>query len=904
MRTIGVLILALAPGSSLAQRQAHLEGSISDSAGAAVANARVDLRRTGGAVVASSLTAAEGRFHWAGIPEGDYQLSVSAAGFAPRELALKVAGQMDPLLVRIEPMPVHTRVTVSATRGGVDQVDSSAYVAIIKDAGEAAGRPLPTIGSVLAEEPGILVQQSTYGQVSPFLRGLTGYHVLNLIDGIRFNNSTFRSGPNQYLAFVEPNQAQRVEALLGPAGAQYGSDSLGGTINVVTIEPRFATQPGLETHGHVGLFGATADLSGGGDALLALGTERYSWLIGAAGREHNDLRAGGGADTRNVFHRLFRMPFENIEDLIGSRQQDTGFRQYGLHTKFAARPRRDQLLSLWYQRGVQSGVRGYKDLLGGLGRLQSSFEPQILNFFYARYEKLSLGWLDSLSGTFSVNSQTDGGARQNLRETDPITHDYNRVDSYGYSGQATRQWGGRMFAAFGGDIYDERIRSERRMENPVLNTRNPARPLYPDHSMYRTYGLFGQNRLELIPGRVHVGVGARLTGVQFRTREEADHNIPESSQWFRDVTFNTSGSLQVTSHFGLQGLISRGFRAPNLNDLGAIGLNDLGYEIPAAEAIPAGALLSNDAGEGATSKGTRLGKLAPESLMNYEFGFRVQTRRLYARVQAFDAEMYNPIVRRTLLFPVDNVPSQLAGIPVTPLPQTAAQRQQGVITVTTPFDPRSVKAFVNDGRARYYGIESLVNYAVSNRWSLSANYSFLAGRELNPNRNMRRLPPQSGSATVRYTPSGRRIWFEVSLVAAGPQERLSGGDRDDERIGASRRRQDIADFYRGARVHPFLDSVTGVFRPTGETLRQIQDRVLPVGAVINGVRVVDDATRVPLYLSTAGWATVNARAGVPLGERWRLMLALENVADKRYRLHGSGIDSPGISAYSSLRFSF
>jgi outer membrane receptor protein involved in Fe transport len=134
--------------------------------------------------------------------------------------------------------PVYTRVTVTAERG------------ILREAGEAtqfvsvaepvAGVPLPTIGHALEGQPQVLVQSTTPGQVSPFLRGLTGYHVLNLMDGVRFNNSTFRSGPNQYLAYIEPATASIVETVLGPAGAQYGSDSLGGSIHVRTAPLTFA----------------------------------------------------------------------------------------------------------------------------------------------------------------------------------------------------------------------------------------------------------------------------------------------------------------------------------------------------------------------------------------------------------------------------------------------------------------------------------------------------------------------------------------------------------------------------------------------------------------------------------------------------------------------------------------
>lgn len=213
-----------------------------------------------------------------------------------------------------------------------------------------------------------------------------------------------------------------------------------------------------------------------------------------------------------------------------------------------------------------------------------------------------------------------------------------------------------------------------------------------------------------------------------------------------------------------------------------------------------------------------------------------------------------------------------------------------------------MKSFVNDGRSRYYGFETFGRYRISGHWAAQANYSYILGRELDPNRNVRRLPPVMGSATLRYTPSRRRAWFEVSLAAAGEQSRLSGGDIDDERIGGSYRRRDIADFFQGSLVSPYISN--GVFGPTGETLTEIQNRVAPIGSVINGVRVVDDSSRVPLYLSTGRWITLNVRSGIPVGERWSVLAAIENLLDRNYRFHGSGVDAPGVSAYVGLTFRF
>ncbi len=872
-----------------------------------------------GFLVASGTTQPDGRFRFE-RPDGQgvERLSIRAAGFAPMERLLQNTGSQSSILeIRLEVAPLPQTVSVTAIRGQlVDAADSPAVVSVV-ELREASRAPLTTIGNALEGQPGILVQQTTSGHVSPFLRGLTGYQVLNLVDGIRFNNSTFRSGPNQYLAFLEPSQAESIEAMLGPSSTQYGSDSLGGAIQVLTRRPRFASAAGWEWHGDIQALGAGADAAGNVNGQVGAGSARQSFLLGGSARKLNDLRAGGGEDSRNVYTRFFGLDEGQVRDLVGSRLQDTGFQQLGIHSRYTARLTPDQDFTVWYQRGEMYNVRGYKDLLGGRGRMIQEFAPQVLDFLYGRYERRNWGFLDSLTGTVSLNRQEDGTRVQTLRDTGLITEDASIVAMTGYAAQATTHVGERQSIVFGGEFYDEGIDSTRALRNPLTGTVTAARALYPNGSSYRTAGLFVQDRVELWRERLSLVGGLRFTriGVQnFANRNVAPDGsslgVTDSSEAFRDLTWNTSLRFRATNWLRFHAMAGRGFRAPNMNDLGALGLNDLGYEIPISQAVEAGALLSTSGADAALSQGRRAETLRAESLKNYEAGLQLGDGKWTARAQFFLSDLNDPIVRRTLLFPSGSVPQSLAGVPVSANTPTPAQAAQGVVTVSTPFDPQAVKAFVNDGASRYSGLESSFAAQIHPRWRVDANYSFIAGRDLNPNRNIRRLPPQMARAAVLYVPTGRRPWVQVAARMAGAQERLSGGDLDDERMGASRRRSDIADFFRGSRNAALLtagpDGVMGtaddVFGPTGETLLQIQDRVLPLGASLNGVTVMNNSTRVPLYLSTAGWFALDVQGGLPLGERWQLTMGVQNLFDANYRHHGSGIDMPGFNAYAGLRF--
>jgi outer membrane receptor protein involved in Fe transport len=101
-----------------------------------------------------------------------------------------------------------------------------------------------------------------------------------------------------------------------------------------------------------------------------------------------------------------------------------------------------------------------------------------------------------------------------------------------------------------------------------------------------------------------------------------------------------------------------------------------------------------------------------------------------------------------------------------------------------------------------------------------------------------------------------------------------------------------------------LGTADDLFSPTGETLAQIRDRVLPLGETVNGVRVADDGTRVPLYTRTPGFVSFNVRAGLALTEHVDVTLALMNAFDRNYRVHGSGLDAPGRSLFARLNLKY
>jgi len=182
-------------------------------------------------------------------------------------------------------------VVVTATRGDRASFDVPNAVTIIDH--DDVGRKTPTVlPDLLRGETGVFVQQTTPGQAAPIVRGLIGSGILMLVDGMRLNTAFFRSAPNQYFALVDPYNVERLEVLREASSTLYGSDAMGGVINVITPVPRLASER-WQLHGQALEQFSSADTGWVNRVSLQGGKTGVGLSGGFTYQDHNDLRGGG-----------------------------------------------------------------------------------------------------------------------------------------------------------------------------------------------------------------------------------------------------------------------------------------------------------------------------------------------------------------------------------------------------------------------------------------------------------------------------------------------------------------------------------------------------------------------------------------------------------------------------------
>ncbi len=289
---------ALAPHEGAGRRAVatpDLVAVVSDTAGAPIAGATVLVVETGRAAT----TDRDGRVVLLGLPAGRLHLAVSRSGWGFRRLAVDLpeAGGAVTVTIRLAPAAVvlpGVQVTAAASDGDPTR---STQATVVLDGRALQQRQAPSVAQLLANEPGMAMRFNGPMANVPVIRGLTGERIVLLQDGERTGDLAATAA--DHLQAVDPALAERVEVIRGPASLLYGSNAIGGVVNVVsgdipasrpeTRSGWLAGQAESVAPGGVGSAGGVVPLGGG-----FVATGRASW------RRMSDLRAGGGLRVGNT----------------------------------------------------------------------------------------------------------------------------------------------------------------------------------------------------------------------------------------------------------------------------------------------------------------------------------------------------------------------------------------------------------------------------------------------------------------------------------------------------------------------------------------------------------------------------------------------------------------------------
>ena len=875
-----------------AQTPVEIAGVVKDSSGRVVAGASVAILTAEQTSIATGRTDASGKFTLSVPSAGRYLLVTTAPNFGEARTPVTAsATERTTVEIVLDLGPLREDVTVTAAPNLVEDVRRVGQPVGIVDADDIAARVTTVVAQAVEGETGVMLQQTSPTMAGVFVRGLTGNKVNVFVDGVRYSNGAQRGGVNTFLDLIEPADLNAIEIVRGPSSAQYGSDALGGSVQFLTRPPALGLQGGPRWGGTASASAGTGHRFGGGQAFGSYMGEKVGVTGSVSGRRTGLIRPGGGVDSHAAVTRFFGV---SSDELMEERLPDTGFHQIGgaARAQWAATP--STRTSFSYARTFQDGGDRYDQLLGGDGNLISELNDLTLDLFSARVETLGAGWFDHGSFTYSLNSQREERVNQggNGNRTATIGHEPERTTAHGLQGSVTKQFSPRHSLSFGGDVYFEKLTSEAFNVNAVTGAVSARRPRVPDGATFAQGGVYAQSIYDLRPDRVRLVGAIRFGGAHYEARA-ADSPIvngqplwPDDSLTASDVTFRAAGVLTPAEPWTILLSISRGFRAPHMTDLGTLGLTGSGFEVAAPDVAGLNGFVGTTADAAALSTGHPVEQLESETSLQYEAGVAYRHKRWKTDLTFFVNNIDGNIQKQALILPPGAVGVSLGGTPIT------SQTANGVVFTALSTVPVLVRA--NFDQARVWGIEHTAQAMLSRQISLNTAFTYLRARDTTTD-----LPPniEGGTPapdafiTARWTSTSGRLWVEPYTHFAWKQSHLSSLDLGDRRTGSSRSRASIQAFFNnGARargwIGPGADNTAGtaddVLSVTGETLAQVQNRVL--GAGVNSSS---------LFTAVPGYATFGVRAG------WRarpheLVVDVENLNDENYRGISWGVDAPGI----------
>ncbi len=572
-----------------------------------------------------------------------------------------------------------------------------------------------TAAQSLAELPGVSLSSAGFWNTIPVIRGLGGSRVLVLIDGDRENN--LWAGRSPLTPFIDVGNVERIEIIKGPASVLYGTDAMGGVINVITKSPDFAKAEKWTFLNNFecryssvdeGWFGRYA-LSGGGygfDFELALGT-----------RDADDYQDGAGDDVENS-------QFEG--------------QSLDLKSRYFINDDHDLSMTIRISNIDDMGVTKKE------GARYSHFDKFDTDTYKLAYHGRNLGWLKDLQIRSWYVDQERSYEADIPSLTKPIYKlkgNEFETSALGSSLQGQIDFGLNNRLIFGCEFVaedadgDEYITVKKNKKNTKVKelTFKPIPDCDRDH-----FGIYAQDEiifgesLTMLAGLRYDYFVADADDAPFTTDiyDKNGENIIKSKTSINHFsrksddafTFNLGLLYVLTENIHLTSNLSSGFRAPDMFER---------YSTRSSTYM----IIGNP-------------DLDPEYSYNADLGFKLNYRRLRGSCSGF---------------------------------YTWVEDYIELANTGRDFDGMEAREYVNVDDAELYGADGSLEFDLLKELTLFGNMAYVVGRDRKSHDRLNTIPPLNGILGTRWhaqLDNGLHYWFEFSGNFYDRQDHPAKGEKE------------------------------------------------------------------------------------------------------------------------------
>ncbi len=541
---------------------------------------------------------------------------------------------------------------------------------------------------------GVFIQKTNHGGGSAFIRGLTGNQTLLIIDGIRLNNATYRYGPNQYLNTIDLFTIDKIDVLKGIGAIEYGSDAMGGVINITTKEAS-STMLNKINLSNTSKF-ISGDMEKTNRTDISYAEKKWNFIGGVSFKKFGDLI--GGADLGKLI--------------------PTGYSEKNYDAKVKIKIDAHQELTIASQNTIQHSVPIYhKIVLENFATNQIDYQIHYLN--YIKYKVTNKQkWISE----FILNASTQRSIEQrsNQRNNSLIyRNEADTIKNIGLTAEIISKPTANWTMNTGIDYYRDLVFSEAIETSSTFNSPIQKRGLYPNGSVYKNSSIFNLHYIDL--GKLNINTGVRYNFLDIQIKDAILGNITVKPAAFAT---NFGINYQLNPNHYLFGSMTRGYRAPNIDDLGSLGIIDFRYEIPNYD-------------------------LKPEQSNNFEIGYKYNSKKVNFSISAFQMNLKD-IIARVLV-------------------------EGQIINGYKVYNKENIETSYIKGAELTYATK------IDQNFDLQINTTYTYGQNVTKNEPMRRIPPIFGQNRLAW--HKKNIFLSMTHQFAGKQDRLAQDDIDDNRIG-------------------------------------------------------------------------------------------------------------------------